>query len=113
MLTLRTWMQELRLRLLHLFFDTRYLAHRVGDLPEQIHERRIYLVGESEAPWLIAFQCPCGCGSLIQLNTLKEAKPRWTYEYHRFEHISLDPSVWRKVGCKSHFWIRKGKVVWC
>ncbi|MFZ6010436.1 MAG: DUF6527 family protein [Bacteroidota bacterium] len=22
------------------------------------------------------------------------------------------PSVWKKDGCQSHFWIRRGKVIW-
>lgn len=112
MLTIRSWMRELSLKLLHLFSGNRYLVQRSDELPEQVHERRIYLIGESAEPWLIALQCPCGCKSLIQLNTLKEAKPRWSYELHPFGRISLTPSIWRKVGCKSHFWVRNGKVVW-
>lgn len=112
MMTIRIWMQEFTLKFLHLFSRDRYLAQRIDELPEQVHKRRIYLVGESQEPWLIAFECPCGCNSLIQLNTLKDAKPCWSYELRRFGRISLKPSVWRKVGCKSHFWVRNGEIVW-
>ena len=112
MLRLRLWMQEFGYRTLHLLYRDSYIAQRCDELPETLQEQRIYLIGESDKPWLIAFQCPCGCESFIQLNTLKEAKPRWTYQLHRFNRISLAPSVWRKIGCKSHFWIKKGNVVW-
>ena len=112
MVTLRLWMQESGYRLLHFFYPDFYIAQRCDELPDAPHPRRIYLVGESAEPWLIAFQCPCGCKNLIQLNTLKKAKPRWTYERHRFNRISLAPSVWRKVGCGSHFWIKKSQVSW-
>jgi hypothetical protein len=26
---------------------------------------------------------------------------------------TLRPSVWLRTGCRSHFWIRDGRVEWC
>ncbi|WP_407119579.1 DUF6527 family protein [Bradyrhizobium sp. LMG 9283] len=44
---------------------------------------------------------------------LDEVKPRWDVVVDAEGRVSLHPSVWRRTGCRSHFWIRKGKVVWC
>lgn len=27
--------------------------------------------------------------------------------------ITLQPSVWRKIGCRSHFFLRRGLIQWC
>ncbi|MDM9644782.1 DUF6527 family protein [Rhizobium sp. S163] len=26
---------------------------------------------------------------------------------------TLHPSVWRNSGCRSHFWVRRGRIAWC
>jgi Family of unknown function (DUF6527) len=44
---------------------------------------------------------------------LKEVKPRWDLSVDRRGHVSLRPSVWLREGCKSHFWVRLGRIVWC
>jgi len=30
-----------------------------------------------------------------------------------FERPSLKPSIWLQGGCRSHFWVRRGRVEWC
>ncbi|WP_425351978.1 DUF6527 family protein [Hymenobacter wooponensis] len=92
-----------------------YRAETVEWLPPltQLHQARVYLVGEVGAPWQAAFLCPCGCRSLIQLNLLPDAKPRWQYRLARWGEVTLAPSVWRNMGCRSHFVMRKGRIRWC
>ncbi|WP_456769989.1 DUF6527 family protein [Bradyrhizobium sp. USDA 4448] len=58
-------------------------------------------------------RCPCGCGQGIELLLVKEAKPRWDLSVDPSERPSLKPSVWLQTGCKSHFWLRRGRVEWC
>ncbi len=82
------------------------------DLPEVLSDKTIYIVGEQEMPWLIAFKCPCGCNSIIHLNLLEDAKPKWKYSVTSKKRINISPSVWRTKGCKSHFFVRKGKIEW-
>jgi hypothetical protein len=82
------------------------------DLPENLADKTIYLIGESTNPWLIAFKCPCGCNSVIQLNLLREASPRWRLYVKSKKKVDIFPSVWRTNGCKSHFFIRGSKVEW-
>jgi hypothetical protein len=83
----------------------------ISDEPDAIVEKIIYVVGERPHYWMLLFKCPCGCGEAIRLNTLRTASPSWKFHI-RWRRISVYPSVWRKVGCKSHFHVRKGKVRW-
>ncbi|WP_410688422.1 DUF6527 family protein [Chitinophaga filiformis] len=56
--------------------------------------------------------CPCGCGKILYLNLLRDYAPYWAYKTEG-KIISLSPSVHRTVGCKSHFFITDGKLIWC
>ncbi|WP_371815099.1 DUF6527 family protein [Bradyrhizobium sp. CCBAU 51753] len=44
---------------------------------------------------------------------LKEIRPRWDARVDQRGHVTLHPSVWLKQGCRSHFWLRDGRVIWC
>lgn len=83
------------------------------EIPDSCEFETIYLIGEDGNYWFAAMQCPCGCGAKIQLSLLSDDKPSWTATVHRDETVSLHPSVWRKVGCKSHYWFKRGLVRWC
>ena len=53
--------------------------------------------------------CCCGCGREI-VTPLSPAQ--WSITYNGRD-ISLSPSIgnW-EIGCKSHYWIKKGRVQW-
>jgi hypothetical protein len=89
-----------------------YKIEALPELPIKIDDKTIYIVGEHKHPWLLAFNCPCGCKSLIQLNLLKEADPCWHFMITNKKKINIYPSVRKINGCKSHFVIRKGKIEW-
>lgn len=90
----------------------RLAVQPILDEPE-IRERDVlYMVGERGAPWLVVLACPCGCTQPIHLNLLPGARPRWTLTQHGDGSVSLRPSVWRTSGCKSHFHLRRSRVVW-
>ena len=82
------------------------------ELPEKINKKTIYIIGNSKEPWLIAFNCPCGCQNLIQLNLLKDASPCWKFKVIKNNKINVFPSIWRTTGCRSHFFVRKSKINW-
>jgi hypothetical protein len=44
---------------------------------------------------------------------IEEAKPRWNVDLDNRGRVSLHPSVWRQTGCRSHFWLRSGRIEWC
>jgi hypothetical protein len=80
------------------------------DIPEYPLQGVLYIIGEKKFLWCIVLKCPCGCGDLIHLNLLKKANPRWTF-FIRKKKITLYPSVWREKGCRSHFVIRRNRVI--
>lgn len=83
------------------------------DLPDAPQEKTVYLVGEGKYLWFVAFVCPCGCEELVQLNLLPDARPRWTIARNPDGTVTISPSIWRVSGCRSHFFLRAGRVEWC
>ncbi len=88
-------------------------AERVDDVPDSAAPATVYLVGEGEHLWAAVMLCPCGCGETIQLNLLAGTRPRWQATLHDDGTATLWPSVWRVRGCRSHFFVRRGRVEWC
>jgi hypothetical protein len=95
------------LKFFTLFFK-QYDYLKVEDLPEEFEHNVIYIVG-SPVCWVLAFVCPCGCKQIIQLNVLKDDYPCWKFSLYR-KRITIYPSIKRNTGCKSHFWIYRGKI---
>ncbi|WP_245945061.1 DUF6527 family protein [Pelagibacterium lacus] len=58
-------------------------------------------------------KCPCRCGATIEMLIADGARPRWDIVADAKGRPTLQPSVWRNAGCKSHFWVRTGRIVWC
>lgn len=85
----------------------------VDDFPERPVPGTVYVIGENGYRWCVGLVCPCGCGSTIQLNLLPDTSPRWRFDVHSDDTLSLSPSVCRTTGCRSHFFLRRGLVEWC
>jgi hypothetical protein len=82
-------------------------------LPARMPRRDLVLAREDGEDWCVGMRCPCGCGQVIELLVLAQAKPRWDVAIDVTGRPSLSPSVWLQKGCRSHFWIRHGRVHWC
>jgi hypothetical protein len=90
-----------------------YRISRVSEKPECMNNRTVYLIGEDGAFWAAVFVCPCGCRAEVWLNLLKHKdRPTWTIEAGKRAEAHITPSVWRQVGCKSHFFIKRGRLIW-
>jgi len=89
----------------------RYRVERCEDVPDSLDPASIYVVGEAHHDWHLVMTCPCGCNAVIFLNLLPETRPCWTYKITK-GNISIHPSVWRTAGCRSHFWVREGRIQW-
>ncbi|UYV12372.1 MAG: DUF6527 family protein [Phycisphaera sp.] len=85
---------------------------RVEEAPEILRPQTVYLIGEDGGIWSVAMRCPCGCGADIHLSTVG-GRPRWSVRTEEDDTVTLSPSVWRKAGCKSHFFLRRGMIQWC
>ncbi len=90
----------------------RWRAIAIDEVPDSFQHQCLYLIGEG-APWAAACLCPCGCGEVINLSLLEEDSPSWKLSFDRDGLPTLSPSIWRTKGCRSHFFLRRGRVVWC
>ena len=100
------------LQWLNLKKPSRYIVRQLPDIPEQIEEKTIYLIGDTGKEWLILFKCPCGCDDKIFLNTIHDVHPYWKLYASKKGWPSIYPSIWRVVNCKSHFCLKKGRIIW-
>src|SRR5437868_6859226 len=87
-------------------------VEKVEDVPESMRGGTLYLVFAGNYRWLAGLKCPCGCDAAIYLSLNRGAKPRWRVSLNADGVPSVFPSVWRTVGCGSHFWLRKGRIAW-
>ena len=102
-----SWLREV--------FGLRTASYRMTfepDLPDRLAPKRLYVVGDPGHYWLAVMKCPCGCDSDIQLPLSGDDGPRWSFD-GADDAPTLSPSVHRTTGCRSHFILRRGKVVWC
>lgn len=85
----------------------------VEEVPGDPDDKTIYLITHMGHCWQVVMICPCGCKKLLHMNTVKDHHPYWRFEIHANGSLSLHPSIHRQVGCKSHFFVRCGKINWC
>ncbi len=85
-----------------------------GDtLPDRLPGRDLTLARDGDEDWSVGFLCPCGCGDRLELMLLKEVAPRWDLAVDARGRPTLHPSVWRRTGCRAHFFVRGGRIRWC
>ena len=82
----------------------------LAELPKKLRDDVLYVVEEDGFQEQAAMICPCGCGQVLHMNLLDDERPCWKVTVDANHVPSLHPSVWRQVGCKSHFWFKNGKV---
>lgn len=88
-------------------------AKYVSEVPENLENKFVYIIGENNYQWFAVLKCPCNCGDNIHLNLLEDSTPVWKTEDHSDGTITLKPSVWSLKGCQSHYFVRNGKIKWC
>jgi hypothetical protein len=104
------WWRRLKSRVL----PARRLHVIEGDsLPKALPRRDIVLARDDDEDWCVGMRCPCGCGQTIELMLIREVRPRWDLTIDDRGRPSLRPSVWRLAGCRSHFYLKHGRVQWC
>lgn len=92
--------------------DAPYALRKVAEVPTAAAPRTLYIVGESRCPWFAVLCCPCGCGALVQLPLLHNLTPQWRFSLHCTGTFSLEPSIRRTTGCRSHFFLHRAHIVW-
>lgn len=107
------WLRDIGNWLSRVFRGGRpFAVTRVEDVPDVIKPGVIYMIGDTSMPWAVSFMCPCGCEEIISLSLIPTDRPRWQARIQKDGLITLSPSIWRTKGCRSHFFIQNGRVVW-
>jgi Family of unknown function (DUF6527) len=110
---LRNLYSRARDRLLR-WFNPPYRTMIVEEaLPARLEPRTLYVVHEDGFEEQVAMVCPCGCKRTLQMNLLPDERPCWRVTKHEDGTATLHPSVWRRKDCGSHFWFKRGRVLWC
>lgn len=92
--------------------DIRVISAEGDTLPSIIPTGKMVHLRDNGLSWSVGFLCPCGCGDVIELLLLQSIDPHWKLTADNLSRPTLQPSVWKKDGCKSHFWLKKGRVIW-
>lgn len=104
----RTW-----LTLTEWWTSPRKVIEVHGDLPpSKLPSRDLVLLRDGGAAWSVLMRCPCGCGQPVELPLIREARPRWSLRVDKEGRPTLTPSIWRQEGCRAHYFVKGGKVVW-
>lgn len=84
----------------------------VPEPPDAPASRTLYVVGDHDDLWCAVLACPCGCGEVIRLSLVNGDHPMWGFSLDASDRPTLLPSVHRTVGCRSHFFVRAGQIIW-
>jgi len=79
---------------------------------DQIREKDFIMVVYQKNPHWALFRCPCGCHHVISLSLQRTQYPSWTVQMNLSGRPTVYPSVKQVKGCRSHFWIKDGRVYW-
>lgn len=92
--------------------------HEINDVAspppnESVRPGVFIRVMRNDQPKWALFLCPCGCRSVVTLSLQFAHRPHWTVSESKKHRPSMRPSVWRDIGCMSHFWVEDGRIYWC
>lgn len=104
----QVWRQFLRDR-----FRPAIKARMTSERPTNAKPNRLYLTVQHGQPAFGFMVCPCGCGETLHLRFFGDRRPRWSVSIDNSGRVSVEPSIWRKTGCGSHFHLRRGLIHWC
>lgn len=106
----KNFFRRLLLQLRDLNYSVRVSENNPRD--NEIEDDEIVIVGSGGYYKWAYIKCPCGCCDTISLSLMQKFSPSWKLKFDSSHRISLYPSIWKIAGCRSHFWIRDGKIEW-
>lgn len=92
-------------------FSTKFVSSHPSN--DAVKNDQIWIIRDRKLMKWGRLRCPCGCEEIILLSLSSSRSPRWQVSLDWLGRPSISPSVRRLDGCRSHFWIRSGKVDWC
>jgi hypothetical protein len=83
----------------------------MNQVPRQLGST-LFVVENSGIPKWAVFECPCRCGSRVDVNLMGQTNPHWKLIKHGKE-VSIQPSIWQPLErCGSHFFVTRNKIRW-
>lgn len=95
-------------RMLHLVGEAEYRDEAEAKLAKP-GDATLVVRGRTRS---VVMACPDGCGETLVVNIDPRAGKAWRMDT-RGEGLTLYPSVWRDGGCRSHFIVWRGFLIWC
>ena len=91
-----------------------YSTEWVEDLPDDLQENTVYIIGGRKHPFYAAIVCPRkACRQVVHVDVSSQVDKRWRIIEHVDGQISLSPSIHvTGLPCRCHYWLRKGRIVW-
>lgn len=81
------------------------------DVPDRLPYKGVALVGSTEQPTWVAFDCPCRESHRLMVNLDKTRLPAWRIE--SLSPLSIRPSIDDITPeRRCHFFISNGKITW-
>lgn len=71
-----------------------------------------YVVVHRGVPRSVVMACPDACGEILTLNLDRRTGKAWRI-YGDPNRISMYPSIWKDSGCRAHFILWHGRILWC
>lgn len=96
------------------FKQFQYKVEIINDNPnsENLKKDIIYVVGEKRYMKWAYMKCPCGCNDTIMLSLNRNISPSWSIKQDKLGRATISPSINKLNGCKSHFLVKSGKLIW-
>jgi hypothetical protein len=85
-------------------------VERVSEVPQDTGSE-IFIVQRNGNPLWAILDCPCRTGHRLSVNLRPSEKPYWTVR-EEGHLVTINPSLWYKDKCRSHFWITQNQVRW-
>ncbi len=93
------------------FLSSRLKVEYVKEDPDIVLPGKLYIVGDYGFYWRAILKCPCGCDDSLFLNLDEKTFPCWKI-YNKKNIPTIYPSINRLKGCRAHFFLKKGKIIW-
>ncbi|HEY3814543.1 MAG TPA: DUF6527 family protein [Caulobacteraceae bacterium] len=76
-------------------------------------KRGVAIVSSGGPPKWVSFDCPCGAGHRVLLNTDSGRRPAWSLLRSPKGQLSIMPSVdFHDGGRRCHYFLRDGRIEW-
>jgi len=83
------------------------------EVPGRLPHKGAVLVCDGGPPKWIVFECPCGTGHRIMLNTDRHRWPTWSVDLNKLDRLTISPSISVRSAMRyCHYFVRQGRIHW-